>query len=178
MITNYTYDVFKACVNKHKGYGTAEVRIRHVDMKKGICEVEQLGFGGKKYITKIEQLVKEYITSTTSMPYLTNPSAIKSWSGWADRFHFEEIPSQKLQALANALTERYFEIVNGIGFNNDKFYFELKVVSKGITFSGVLPTGTPFKEKFFSANGKTLETLDQEIRAYLFDTFDAMVNDI
>ena len=178
MVTHYTYDVFKACVNKHKGYGAAEVRICHVDMKKGICVVEQLGLGCKKYPTKIEQLVKEYIHNTTSMPYLTNPSAIKTWSGWANHFHFPEIPSQELQSLANRLTERYFDIVNGLGKNTDKFYFEIKAVEKGITFSGTLPTGTPFKTKLFNADGKTLEGLEQEIKAYLFDTFDAIASDI
>ena len=177
MITNYTYDAFKACVNKHKGYGAAQVRISHVDMKKGVCEIEQLCFGGKKYTTKIEQVVKEYINNTTSMPYLTNPSAIKAWNGFSDKFHFEEIPKAELQALANSLTERYFEIVDRLGKNTDKFYFEIKVVDKGIAFGGTLPTGTPFKTVVFKSSGKTLKTLETEIKAYLFETFDAIASD-
>ena len=54
--------------------------------------------------------------------------------------------------------------------------FSILFYGKKVVFSGMMSSEIPFKTKEFTVKDKEIEVLKNEIKSYLFDTFDAIVN--
>lgn len=127
IMAKYDYNVFKACNDKYKGYGRPEMRIKSVDMKNGVCQVLEYGCYGNTVITteSIESLVERYISSTNVfvLPFITNPSKLKQWSGFS-KLDLNEQTLNEIDALLVEIREQYADITEGIG-----------AVKRGLTFN-------------------------------------------
>ncbi len=172
----YDFNVFKVCNNKYKGYGCAETKIVSVNNKTGICKLARRVYGQTvEEEIAIETLVKRYITSTFTLPYITNPSAIKTWKGF-QTFSFDDINTKDIEYMLLGIREQYSDIVQGIGATKHGLTFNLKLKGKVVEFSGMMSSDIPFKQKEFKVYGKSIDSLQNEIKSYLFDTIDGIVN--
>ena len=175
-MAQYDYKVFKACNDKYNMYGQAQVKIVSVDMKKGICQLVYYGYPSTVQTTEsIQNLVERYIRSTTQLPYITNPSKIKTWKGFYS-FTLNDESAQEIDYMLKGIKEQYEDITEGIGAVKGGLTFNLQRKGTKIVFSGMMSSDIPFKIKEFSINGKDMDTLRNEIKAYLFDTMDGIVN--
>jgi len=177
-MAQYDYEVFKACNDKHKGYGHASVKIEFVDMKLGLCQLVQYGFDNTVNSERltIEELVKRYITFKSGLPYIANPSKIKAWKGF-NKFDLDNKDAfNKIDDMLIGIKEQYTDIVEGIGAVKRGLTFELKRKGNKVVFSGMMSSEIPFKVKEFSIMNKDMAALRDEIKSYLFDTLDGIVN--
>ena len=74
------------------------------------------------------------------------------------------------------IREQYADITEGIGAVKRGLTFNLQRKGKKVVFSGMMSSEIPFKTKEFTVKDKEIEVLKNEIKSYLFDTFDAIVN--
>ena len=175
-MAQYDYNVFKACNNKYKTYGCVKTTIVSVNNKAGICKLNWTVYGQlKEEDISIETLVKRYITSNFTLPYITNPSAIKTWKGF-HTFRFDESIKKDIEYMLLGVREQYTDIVQGIGAVKHGLTYNLKLNDNVVEFSGMMASDIPFKKKTFKIEGKSIESLENEIKSYLFDTLDGIVN--
>ncbi len=176
-MAQYDFNVFKACNNKYKGYGRSEARIDAVDMRNGVCQITYFGcYQNKSVVTEsIQNLVERYIKSTTQLPYITNPSKIKTWRGFHS-FTFNDESAHEIDYMLIGIKEQYKDITEGIGAVKGGLTFNLQRKGMKIVFSGMMSSDIPFRVKEFSIGGKDIDTIRNEIKAYLFDTMDGIVN--
>ena len=100
----YAFDIFKACNNKYNIYGRVDLRIEHVNNKAGICTIAYNVYGViKREDIAIETLVKRYITSNSQLPYISNPSAIRTWKGF-QTFRFDDSDRQEIEKISGCRT--------------------------------------------------------------------------
>ena len=96
-------------------------------MKNGVCQVLEYGCYGNTVITteSIESLVERYISSTNVfvLPFITNPSKLKQWSGFS-KLDLNEQTLNEIDALLVEIREQYADITEGIG-----------AVKRGLTFN-------------------------------------------
>ena len=175
-MAQYDFETFKACNKKNNSYDRMNLRIEHVNNKTGICTIAYNVYGFiKREDIAIETLVKRYISSTSQLPYITNPSAIRTWKGF-QTFRLDNSIRQEVDYMLLGIREQYTDIVQGIGAARNGLIFELKLNDKFIEFSGMMSNEIPFKKKLFQIEGKSMESLKNEIKAYLFDTIGGIVN--
>ena len=175
-MTHYDYKVFKACNDKYKGIGQAQATIETVDLKNGVCRIAYYGYPSPVTTTEsIQNFVERYIKSTMGLPYITNPSKIKTWKGFYS-FTLNEETAHDIDYMLLGLREQYADITKGMGAVRNGLTFNLQRCGKEIVFSGMMSSDIPFRTKKFSINGKDIESLKNEIKAWLFDTFDGIVN--
>ena len=175
-MAQYDFNVFKACNNKYKSYGGSEAKIDAVDMKNGVCQVIYYGYPSTAKITEsIQNLVERYIRSTSQLPYITNPSKIKTWKGFHS-FTFNDESAHEIDYMLIGIKEQYKDITEGIGAVKGGLTFNLQRKGTKIVFSGMMSSDIPFRVKEFSIGGKDIDTIRNEIKAYLFDTMDGIVN--
>ena len=172
----YDFDIFKACNNKYNIYGRVDLRIEHVNNKAGICTIVYNVYGViKREDIAIETLVKRYISSTSQLPYITNPSAIKNWNGF-QTFRLDDTSKKDINYMLIGLREQYTDIVKGLGAIKNGLSFDLRLNNNVVEFSGMMSNDIPFKTKVFTIYGKSIDCLKDEIKSYLFDTLDGIVN--
>ena len=125
-MAQYDYNVFKACNEKYNMYGQAHVKIESVDMKKGVCQLVYYGYPSvAKTVESIQNLVERYIKSTTALPYITNPSKIKTWKGFYS-FVLNDETAQEIDYMLLGLREQYADITKGMGAVKNGLKFELQ----------------------------------------------------
>ena len=175
-MTHYDYKVFKACNDKYNMYGQARATIQSVDLKAGTCVLLWLINGTTvKETMAIDNLVEKYIKTTMALPYLTKPRKIKNWKGFYS-FVLNDETRDEINYMLIGIKEQYSDIVKGIGAYKNGLIFELSLKDKDIVFAGMMSSDIPFKTKKFSLYGKTVDELRYEIKSYLFDTLDGIVN--
>lgn len=178
----YNYEVFKACNNKNKKYGCAECTITNVDLKSGVCTLlyyEDNGTGRcvpKPHNEYVETVVERYIKSTFTLPYITNPSKLKTWKGFRT-FTFESVPKEDVAYMLLGVKEQYNDITKAMRADKMGLSYKLEVLPNGdVQLSGMMKRDIPFKVKVFYNKNKTLAELKSEIVCYLFDTLDGIAN--
>ena len=173
----YDFDIFKECNKKYNIYGNANLRIESVDNRLGICKVSYSieDIKGRSEEIAIETLVRRYINSTSQLPYITNPSAIKTWKGF-QTFRLDDISKKDINYMIIGLREQYTDIVKGLGAIKNGLSFDLRLNNNVVEFSGMMSNEIPFKKKVFKIEGKNIDCLKDEIKSYLFDTLDGIVN--
>lgn len=173
----YDFNIFKACNNKYNISGHENLRIESVNNRLGICTISySIGYCQmKSKDIAIETLVRRYINSTSQLPYITNPSAIKTWKGF-QTFRLDDISKKDIEYMLIGLIEQYTDIVKGLGAIKNGLIFDLKLNGKVVEFSGMMSNEIPFKKKVFKIDDKSIDCLKDEIKSYLFDTLDGIVN--
>ena len=126
-MTQYDFEVFKACNKKNNSYDRMDLHIEHVNNKTGICTIAYSVYGiVKREEIAIETLVKRYISSTSQLPYITNPSAIRTWKGF-QTFRLDDSIRQEVDYMLLGIREQYTDIVQGIGATRNGLIFEVKL---------------------------------------------------